>query len=77
MKIIDSKVLKNADWGVGAFLKQCRYWRDAFTGTVTFEDMTLDKIAGNNTTGNQDGMGNPGNHPWNRPDVPDGQVCLP
>ncbi len=77
VKIIDSTIRSNADWGVGAYLKQCGGYSDYFTGTVTFEDMMLDQIAGNNTSGNLNGMGNPGNHPWNRPDVPDGQVCLP
>ncbi len=77
VKIIDSKILKNADWGVGAWLKQCGYWYDDFTGTVTFEEMELEEISGNSTTNNQAGMGNPGNHYWNRPDIPDGQVCLP
>lgn len=42
---------------------------------VTFQGNNV--IEGNNTSGNQDGMGNPGDHPWNRPEVPDGQVCLP
>ena len=62
---------------MGAALQQCGHWGDYFTGTVSFEDMMLEDIRGNNTSGNQNGMGNPGNHPWNRPDVPDGQVCLP
>jgi parallel beta-helix repeat protein len=73
----DSTIRNNTDWGVAAYLKQCGYRRDNFTGQVIFKEMDLDDIAGNNTSGNQDGMGNPGNHPWNRPDVPDGQVCLP
>ncbi len=45
------------------------------TGKVTFQGTNV--IEGNNKSGNQNGMGNPGNHPWNRPRVPDGQVCLP
>ncbi|MCI2437470.1 right-handed parallel beta-helix repeat-containing protein, partial [Candidatus Acetothermia bacterium] len=76
VKIIDSKIIKNADWGVGAELKQCGSWDD-FTGQVAFEDMMLEDISGNNTTGKKKGMGNPGNHYWNRPDILDGQVCLP
>lgn len=75
VRVIDSVIRRNADWGVGAFLKQCGDFGDDFTGRVTFEGQNV--IEGNNTSGNQDGMGNPGNHPWNRPDVPDGQVCLP
>lgn len=77
VKLISSKVLNNADWGVGAFLKQCGHPDDVFGGQVVFEAMELSDISGNNTTGNQNGMGNPGNHPWNKLGVPDGQVCLP
>ncbi len=74
-KIISSKIVNNADWGVEAYLKQCGYERDYFTGQVVFEGTNT--IADNNASGNQTGMGNPGDHPWNRPDIPDGQVCLP
>jgi len=77
VELINSQVLGNADWGVGAKLKQCGYHKDDFTGQVSFEGMELEDISGNNASGNQDGMGNPGDHPWNRPEVPDGQVCLP
>ncbi len=77
VKLISSKVLDNAGWGIWASLQQCGYTDDIFSGQVSFEAMELSDISGNNTTGNQNGMGNPGNHPWNRPDVPDGQVCLP
>lgn len=76
VKIINSKIVKNADWSVGAALTQCGGGRDAFTSQVVFKDMKLEQIAGNNTSGNQDRMGNPGNHPWNNLSVPDGQVCL-
>lgn len=72
-----STVRANADWGVEAWRKACGHEEDAFTGEVTFEEMGLSAISGNNTTGDQDGKGNPGSHPWNRPEVPDGQVCLP
>ncbi len=75
VKLIGAKILTNADWGVGALLKQCGYGGNAFTGAVTFEQMELENISGNNTTGNQNGMGNPGNHPFKN--LPDGQVCLP
>ncbi len=77
VKIIDSMIRNNADWGVAAALNQCGYGASNFTGKVVFEDMMLNQIAGNNTSGNQNGMGNPGNHYWNRADIPDGQVCLP
>ncbi len=73
----DVRIQGNADWGVGAELKQCGHGEDDFTGKVVFEEMELEDISGNSTTNNQKDMGNPGNHPWNRPDVPDGQVCLP
>lgn len=69
--------MANADWSVGAALKQCGYEEDKFTGQVVFEDMRLEEISGNSITNDQTGKGNPGNHPWNRPDVLDGQVCLP
>lgn len=71
----NSMIKENGDWGIGATLKQCGYPRDAFTGSVTFEGTNI--IEGNNRWSNHKGMGNPGNHPWNNPSVPDGQVCLP
>lgn len=77
LKLTRSQVRANADWGIGALLRQCGAASNLFPDQVLFEDMMLEDINGNNTTGNQDGMGNPGNHPWNRPSVPDGQVCLP
>lgn len=73
--ITESQIINNADWGLAAILSQCGYSRDVFFGTVILDDKTV--IEGNNTTGNQNGMGNPGSHPWNRPEVSDGQVCLP
>ena len=77
VKLTNSKVINNADWGVGASLKQCGYSEDVFFGQAVFEGMTIEDISGNNVSGNQNGLGNPGNHPWNHPGVPDGQVCLP
>lgn len=74
--IVDSVIQQNASWGVAAALTECGYSGN-FTGRVTFEDMTPDQISGNNTSGRLNGRGNPGNHPWNRPEVPDGQVCTP
>lgn len=71
----NSMINENGDWGIGARLKQCGYPQDAFTGRVIFEGTNI--IEGNNRWGNQKGMGNPGNHPWSNPSVPDGQVCLP
>jgi nitrous oxidase accessory protein NosD len=75
LKLTDSGIRENWDWGIAASLKQCGYPQDAFTGTVTFEGTNI--IKGNNRWSNQKGMGNPGNHPWNQPNVPDGQVCSP
>jgi len=70
-----AQVWTNTDWGVSAVLKQCGYREDSFSGQVTFQGETI--IDGNNRSGNQDGKGNPGSHPWNQPNVSDGQVCLP
>jgi hypothetical protein len=77
VKLINSKIFSNAHWGVRASLKKCGFPYDLFGGQVIFEAMELSDISGNNTIGNQDGLGNPGNHSWNRLDIPDGQVCLP
>lgn len=76
VKLISSKIFDNAHWGIRVSLKQCGFSYDLFGGQVIFEAMEISDISGNNTMGNQDGLGNPGNHPWNRPEVPDGQVCL-
>ncbi|MDW8030209.1 MAG: right-handed parallel beta-helix repeat-containing protein [Candidatus Bipolaricaulota bacterium] len=75
LTVADSVIQENMDWGLAAWLKKCGYSEDAFTGMVTVDEKTV--IERNNASSNQKGMGNPGNHPWNRPDVPDGQVCLP
>lgn len=73
--IVRSTIQNNTDWGVAARLSRCGYQWDDFRGKVEFKGNNV--IEGNNTSSNQNGMGNPGNHPWNRPTVPDGQVCLP
>jgi len=80
LMLADSSILRNADWGLAAILQSCKYADlqvnvGRFTGQVSFQG--VNKIEGNNTSGYLNGMGNPGNHPWNRPDIPDGQVCLP
>lgn len=69
----DSIIHANADWGLAAALQQCGYSIDDFSGRVTFLGET--HFEGNNTTGNQSGQGNPGDHPFTA--LPDGQVCLP
>lgn len=72
--ISSSFIRNNTDWGVSALMERCGYKADAPWQV----DLDINNvIGGNNKSGNQDGMGNPGNHPWNRPNVPDGQVCLP
>jgi parallel beta-helix repeat protein len=73
LRLINSTIKNNADWGLAAVLKQCGYDRDRYSTNVVFEGHNV--IEGNNKSGNH--KGNPGNHPWNRPGVPDGQVCLP
>jgi len=73
--VSDSIITNNKDWGMATWLKKCGYQDDFFAGSVIFQGRN--KIEGNNKSGDQNGMGNPGNHPWNRPEVPDGQVCLP
>ncbi len=75
IQLRDSVIRKNADWGVAAQLKQCGYPENSFTGQLAFAGANV--IEGNNTSGNQNGMGNPGSHPWNQSGVPDGRVCLP
>ncbi len=71
--IADSIIRGNMDWGLAAVLQQCGYGSDDFTGQVFFEGTNI--IEGNNTSGNLNGLGNPGNHPFT--DLPDGNVCLP
>lgn len=73
--INNSVIRNNTDWGIASYLRECGYDKNSFNGSVIFEG--TNKIEDNNKSGNQNGMGNPGNHPWNRPGVPDGQVCLP
>jgi parallel beta-helix repeat protein len=73
MTIIDSTIKDNADWGIGAELRQCGGRSDSFTGKVIFEGKNV--IEGNNKLGKLNGKSNPGNHPFK--DLPDGQVCLP
>jgi len=72
--LINSTIEENADWGIMAWLVKCGWSANWFFGKLDFQWVS---IVGNNTLGNLDGMGNPGDHPWNRPEVPDGQVCLP
>ncbi|MBI1744752.1 right-handed parallel beta-helix repeat-containing protein [Candidatus Acetothermia bacterium] len=73
LTLIGSIIQGNADWGLGAELKQCGGSEDKFTGKVVFEGTNT--IEGNNRSGKLIGKGNPGNHPFKN--LPDGQVCLP
>lgn len=76
MRIVDSAITNNMDWGIAALLRKCGYNENYFTGKKV-EFLGNNVIEGNNKSGNQNDMGNPGNHRWNQPDIPDGQVCLP
>ena len=77
--IINSVIRNNRDWGVASVSVEAGYTyshvrRYGFKGQIEFQGENL--IYGNNTLDNQDGMGNPGRHPFT--DLPgDGQVCLP
>jgi nitrous oxidase accessory protein NosD len=77
LTLLDSAIIDNADWGLTVERRECGRSEGSllFTGTVTFEGENT--IKGNNQSGNQDGLGNPGEHPWSGPEVPDGQVCVP
>jgi parallel beta-helix repeat protein len=71
VRLVDSAVRANADWGIMAWLRRCGAPFDFFRGTVAFEGTNT--IEGNNKSGNH--KGNPGTHPFTN--LPDGQVCLP
>ncbi len=79
MTIASSAITKNTRWGLASTLKTCNISqlpqapRGQFEGNVTFEGGNT--IRDNNTSGNLDGKGNPGDHPFT--ESPDGQVCLP
>jgi hypothetical protein len=71
VRLADSVVRANADWGIMSWLRRCGATFDFFRGTVTFEGTNT--IENNNKSGNH--KGNPGTHPFTN--LPDGQVCLP
>ncbi|MBI1742089.1 right-handed parallel beta-helix repeat-containing protein [Candidatus Acetothermia bacterium] len=73
LRLADSVVASNTDWGIGSTLKQCGYAEDEFTGSVSFKGHNM--IEHNNKLGKQDGAGNPGNHTFKN--GPSGQVCVP
>jgi len=69
----NSLVKGNADWGLATAIERCGYPRDSFRGIV--EIVGENSFEGNNTSGNFNGQGNPGTHPFQQ--LPDGQICLP
>jgi parallel beta-helix repeat protein len=71
VRLVDSAILANADWGIMSWLRRCGAPFDFFAGTVAFEGTNT--IESNNRSGNH--KGNPGAHPF--ANLPDGQVCLP
>ncbi|MFN4218624.1 MAG: right-handed parallel beta-helix repeat-containing protein [Candidatus Bipolaricaulia bacterium] len=71
LRLVDSAIRANADWGIMSWLRRCGAPFDFFRGAVTFEGTNT--IEGNNKSGNH--KGNPGTHPF--ANLPDGQVCLP
>ncbi len=71
VRLGDSAVRANADWGIMAWLRRCGATFDFFRGTMAFEGTNT--IENNNRSGNH--KGNPGTHPFTN--LPDGQVCLP
>jgi len=69
----DSALRGNADWGLAVEDEACGYGRSRFTGWAELRGENI--FEGNNLSGNLEGMGNPGDHPYG--DLPDGQICLP
>lgn len=74
--LIDTVIRENADWGVTAWWTACGYEEDRIGDYfIEFSWGWSDLVYDNNRTGDQNGMGNPGDHRlWA---LPDGQVCLP
>ncbi len=79
LRMAGAEVRESRSWGVAASAAACvepPFDRLAFktvNGEIEFAVDTT--IEGNNTSGELDGQGNPGDHPFT--DRPDGQVCLP
>ncbi len=73
----DSQVTGNVGWGIATPLTPCVERpiseQASFNGSTEFGGTNT--IEGNNTSGEHDEKGNPGDHPF--ADRPDGQVCLP
>ncbi|MFB6286631.1 MAG: right-handed parallel beta-helix repeat-containing protein [Candidatus Bipolaricaulia bacterium] len=72
-----SQVRRNLGWGLVAFAQPCLNnpltQAEALDGQLEFTGRNA--IGANNASGQLDGQGNPGIHPFHY--LPDGQVCLP
>jgi len=72
-----SQARQNMGWGLVAFAQPCLNnpltRADGLDGRLEFTGRNA--IGANNASGNLDGQGNPGQHPFHH--LPDGQVCLP
>lgn len=75
-----SAIQGSASWGLAASAPACI--DGDWPGFADFQTVKRNlhfgrgsRIAGNNASGDLDGQGNPGTHPFH--DLPDGQVCLP
>jgi hypothetical protein len=72
-----SQVRQNLGWGLVAFAQPCLKnpltRAEGLDGRLEFTGRNA--IGANNASGNRDGQGNPGIHPFHY--LPDGQVCLP
>ncbi|MBI3460035.1 right-handed parallel beta-helix repeat-containing protein [Candidatus Acetothermia bacterium] len=53
LKMTDSRVANNVDWGVAAFLKKCGFNEDTFTGIINFQGSNT--FQGNNQSGKHQG----------------------
>jgi hypothetical protein len=67
-----TKIRGNTDWGVAVQAQLCGFDQGDFSGHVS---IVSEDIENNNAGGNQNGLGNPGDHPFKS--LSDGQVCLP
>jgi hypothetical protein len=67
-----TQIRGNTDWGVAVQAQLCGFDQGDFSGHVS---IVSEDIENNNAGGNQNGLGNPGDHPFKS--LSDGQVCLP
>lgn len=78
LTLINATVQGNLNWGLTGIADPCFSKVQLsdiprLNGDISFE--ARNTIAGNNASGELDGQGNPGEHPFHH--LPDGQVCLP